>query len=59
MEEEEYHKDMFQGIGVAAKQKKTLGELPVDDEDIEEIQDDLNALRDDLSDLKAKGDDVF
>lgn len=59
MEEEEYHKDMFQGIGVAAKKNKTLGERPVDDKDIQEIHDDLNALRDDLTELKAKGEEVF
>lgn len=59
MEDEEYHKDMFQGVGVAAEKSKTLGDRPVSDEDIKQIQDDLNALRDDLTELKAKGDEVF
>lgn len=50
---------MFQGIGNSAQKSKTLSEMPVSDKDIEENEKRLAALREDLTELKAEGEEVF
>jgi hypothetical protein len=49
--------ETFEGVGDPAREK-TLGERPVSDQDIREIQDHIDHLRDELADLEAREDEI-
>ncbi|HEX2054569.1 MAG TPA: hypothetical protein VHJ78_12695 [Actinomycetota bacterium] len=49
--------ETFEGVGDPAREK-TLGEQPVSDQDIAEIHEDIEDLRDELADLRARENEI-
>lgn len=46
----------MRGVGAQGLPKKTLGEFPVSDQDIQDLSDRIDRLKGELDDLRVRGD---